>query len=70
MGRLKRVFGNFFSPPFEVLIERISEEAEKLGGHVEDSTIIGYSAQEAGILTEKLLKNGQSWAVDIGRRHM
>lgn len=69
-GLLMPIFGQFFSPPFEVVIGRIADEVEKLGGRVEDSTIIGFSAQEAGKLTRRLLDSGQSWAVNFDRYHM
>ena len=69
-GHLKQIFGQFYSPPSEVVIRRIADEVLKRGGRVEDSTIIGFSAQEAGILTRQLLESGQCWAVKFGQHHM
>jgi hypothetical protein len=69
-GRLKRVFGDFYSPPQDVVVARISDEVKRVGGRVEDSTVIGFSAHQAGMLTRKLLENGQNWAVNFGQLQM
>jgi hypothetical protein len=51
-------------------IKSDSQETLKRGGQVEDSTIVGFSAAEAGSRTRQLLKDGNPWSVLTGNSHM
>ncbi len=55
---------------FEAIQQRISDETEKVNGKVEEMTIVGFSASDAGLITKNNLEIGKSWSVESGRRQM
>ena len=69
-GQLTHVFDCWYSTSFEAIRQRISNETEKLNGKVEETTIVGFSASEAGLIAKNHLEMGRPWAVEFGQRHM